>query len=280
MFDANISAFYISTSLGVWRVTAAGVQKLTSDEYGGKHYSWYTEDAYSQADGWSKLFWVTNVCLSPDKRYIIYRSNRDCYDNPAGYTSIWRVDLETGAEQRILECNAINSIDGFVTDNLAIIDARNLLDVSTGTITPLMLPELPNRNVAAAGFGYIACTSYSEKDADGLSSLYIFRVEPATGALTEVFTKRGYFSSFGFSPSGELAYVEYGTDPDQGVVTLMFFDFKEMTVRFLEDMLGNSYQELGGAVVRAIWLTEDAMLLNVSSVVDNKGVELTWLAEW
>ena len=62
--------------------------------------------------------------------------------------------------------------------------------------------------------------------------------------------------------------------------SLMLFDFEKTTVRLLEDVLGDAYQELDGDVIRAIWLSENAMLLNVCSVVDNKGVYLTWLAQW
>ena len=256
-FDAKRAAFYISSALGVWRVTADGVsKKLTTDEYGGRHYSWHTEAAFSPEVGWSRLFWVSNAELSPDKQYIIYCTNRDCYADLNNNLSVWRIDLETGVEQRLLEGNAINTIDGFVTDNLAIINSRLLLDVSTGAVIPLTLPELPNRSVNAAGFGYIVCTSYKEED-NGLSTLHIFCAEPKNGTLKEVFVEQGYFTNFGFSPSGNFAYAGYGTDPERGVETLMLFDFEANTVRFLEDVLGAAYQQLGGdAVIRANWLAE------------------------
>jgi hypothetical protein len=280
LYDAEYPALYVSTFLGIWRITANGVStKLSADEFDGNHYSWHVAAAYSPQEGWSKLFWIANAILSPDKRYIVYRSNRDCYDDLSDNTSIWRIDLETGEEQRILEGNAVNTINGFVTDKLILVDQRFLLDVSNGKTIPITLPELPNRSIDGTGFGYIVCTSYSE-DVPGVSTLLIFSIDPETGALTEMFSEQGLFYKFGFSPSGKNAYVVYGRTPNRGAETLMLFDFEKTTARLLEDVPGDAYKELDGDVIRAIWLSENAMLLNVCSVVDNKGVYLTWIAQW
>ena len=279
-FDSNRSALYVSTFLGIWRVSADGKsEKLTSDEYDGRHYSWHDEAAYIHESGWSGLFWVTHMTLSPDRRYIVYQSNRDCYNERNANTSIWRIDLETDEEQLILEGNAVNTINGFVTDKLALIDGRFLLDVSNGEIIPITLPDTPNRSLIDTGFGYIVCDSYKEEDA-GLSSLNIFRVEPTTGTLTEVFAEIGVFRGFRFSPSGRFAHAEYGTDPNRGAETLMLFNFEKMSTQLLENVLGEVHQKLNGDIIRAQWLTDNAMLLQVISNVESKGVSSTWLAQW
>ena len=108
----------------------------------------------------------------------------------------------------------------------------------------------------------------------------VFSIDPMNAALTEVFNERGYFSGFGFSPSGKYAYAGYGTNPNQGVKTVMLLDFEGMTTQMLEDRVGDAFFELGGAVIRSHWLTDNAMLLNVQSVVDGKGVFETWIADW
>jgi len=276
--DPERSALYVSTSLGIWRITADGLSKqLTSDEYEGKNSSWHEMAAYDSQHGMFRLFWTATAVLSPDKRFIIFRTNRDCYDGPN--MSIWCIDLQTDEEQRILEGNAANIINGFVTDRIALVDERFLLDVTTGMITPVTLPDLPNRSIAGTGFGYIVCESYLEEDA-GLSSLSVFRVEPETGALVELFTEHGVFRGFGFSPSGKFAYASYGTEPNRGSETLMLFDFDNMTARLLEDILGETFQELGGTVSRANWLTDNSMLLNIFSIVEDMGVYDTWIANW
>ena len=110
--------------------------------------------------------------------------------------------------------------------------------------------------------------------------MLIIGVDPETGALAELFSEQGFFYKFGFTPSGKSAYVVYGKDPGRGAETLMIFDFAKMSVRLLEDILGEAYKELGGDVIRAIWHSEHAMLLNVRSVVDGRGADFTWLAKW
>ena len=276
--DPGRSALYVSTALGVWRVTADGHSKqLTSDEYEGNSSSWHESAAYDRQHGMFRLFWTANAVLSPDKRFIIFRTNRDCYDGMN--MSVWRIDLHTDEEQRILDGNAVNVINGFVTDRLALIDERFLLDVQTGAITSVTLPDLPNRSIVGTGYGYIVCESYREEDA-GLSSLSVYRVEPETGALTELFTVRGVFRGLEFSPSGKFAYALYGTEPNRGAETLMLFDFDNMTTKMLEDLLGEAYQDLGGTVSRASWLTDASVLLNIFSLVDGTGVYLARIASW
>jgi len=279
-FDPEGSALYVSTSLGIWRITADGrSEKLTTDEYDGKHSSWHEMAAYDRREEMFRLFWISShVHLSPDRRFIIHTTNRDCYENGSNM-SVWRIDLETGEEQRIVEGNAANTIDGFVTNRLVLIDQRFLLDVHSGETTPVTLPDLPNRSIVDTGHGYIVCGSYKDEDG-GLSSLHIFRLEPETGALTESFTGRGVFREFRFSPSGKLAYVGYGTEPNRGAETLMLISFDDMAARLLEDTLGGAFQELGGTVARANWLTDNALLLNVWSFVENNNVYSTWIAEW
>jgi len=279
VFDAERSVLYVSTFLGVWKISPDGTSiKLTADEYNGMHYSQHDTAAYDDHIG-SSLFWTANALISPDSRFIIYRSNRDCYDEGSENMSLWRIDLETGEEQRILEGNAVNRIDGFVTDTMMLIDQQFLLDVSTGASVQVSLPNLSNRFIESTGFGYIICSSYREEEA-GLSSLYIFRVEPETGALTEVLTISGVFRDSGFSASGKYAYANYGSEPDQGAVTVLFFDLENSTIMFLEDVLGETYNELGGTVTRAKWLTGNSMLLQVLSIIDDVGVYRTWIAKW
>jgi len=279
MFDAEHSALYVSTFLGVWQISPDGTsRKLTTDEYNGMHYSQHDTAAYDDHIG-SSLFWTANALMSPDGSFIIYRSNRDCYTEGSENMSLWRIDLETGEEQRILEGNSVNRIDGFVTDTMVLIDQQFLLDVSTGESIQVSLPNLSNRFIESTGFGYIICSSYRDEDA-GLSSLYIFRVEPETGALTDVLTISGVFRDSGFSASGRFAFATYGSDPDQGAVTALIFDLENSTIRFLEDVLGKAYNELDGIVTRAKWLTDNSMLLQVLSIIDDAGVYRTWIASW
>jgi hypothetical protein len=279
LYDAGRSAMYVSTTLGIWRITADGLSmKLTSDEFDGKHSSQHEFEAHK--GDYFRLFWVSNhIYLSPDNRYIIYQSNRDCYDSMNSNMSVWRIDLHTNVEQRILEGNAYNTINGFVTDKLALVDQQFLLDVSTGEMIPVALPELPNRSIVDTGFGYIVCETYRDED-KGLSSLHIFHYETTTGTLVELFNERGVFRGFGFSPSGKRAFVEYGTDPNRGSETVMLFDFEKTTTQLLEDVLGETFQELDGVIIRAKWLADNTMLLNTWSRVDNTKVENTWVAVW
>ena len=277
--DTERSAMYVSTSLGIWRITADQRSvKITSDEYNGMHSSWHEKAAFDNRYGMPRLFWIAHATLSPDRRYIIYQTNRDCYNEDEN-TSIWRIDLQTGEEQRLVEGNADNTINGFVTDSIALIDEQFLLEVTTGKTVPVTFPDLPNRSVIDTGFGYVACYSYKEEDA-GQSSVTVFSIDTANAELTEIITERGYFSDFGFSPYGKYASVGYGTDPNQGVTTVMIFDFEAKTIQMLEEKLGGAYNELSGAVIRSHWLADNAMLLNVQSVVDNKGVFKTWLVQW
>jgi hypothetical protein len=280
-FDAERSALYVSTSLGIWQITADGVsKKLTADEYDGKHYTWHTTEAYSPNEGWSRLFWISNhIYLNPDKRFIIYTSNRDCYENWTNNMSVWRIDLATGEEQRILDSSAQNIINGFVTNKMLLIDQQFLLDVSNGELIPIELPDLPNRYIEDTGFGYIVCSSYKDEDA-GLSTLHIFRVDPESGLLSEVLAQQGVFRGFGFSLSGKVAYANYGENPNHGAETLMLFDFEDMSTRLLEDVLGEAFNELGGIVVRANWLSDNTLLLWVYSFVENRSVYTTWIANW
>jgi hypothetical protein len=279
-FDAERSALYVSTALGIWRVTTDGTsKKLSSDEFDGQHYSWHNEKSYDNNAGWSSLLWITHMALSPDRRYIIYQSNRDCYGDGTDFTSVWRIDLESFDEHMILDGSSTNTINGFVTDTLVLIDKQNLLDVSTGEIRPITLPGLPNLSIVSIGHGYLVCQSYNEEDG-GLASLHVFRVDPISGGLTEVITESGYFGSFVFSPSGKIAFVKYGTDPNRGYETLMLFDFAEMSTQMLDSILGEEFQKLGGVVSDASWITDNALLLNILSIVENEGVFHTWIAEW
>ena len=95
-----------------------------------------------------------------------------------------------------------------------------------------------------------------------------------------MFAEQGVFRGFGFSPSGRAAYVEYGSEPNRGAETLMLFDFEQKSTQLLEDMLGEEYLKIDGTVVRAKWITDNAMLLNVWSVIENVGVYRSWIAEW
>ena len=160
-----------------------------------------------------------------------------------------------------------------------LIDQQLLLDVSSGKLVQIELPDLPNRYLEDTGYGYIVYSSYRDEDA-GLSMLHIFRVDTESGSLNEVLAQRGVFRGFGFSMSGKTAYANYGEDPNHGAETLILFDFEDMSSRSLEDVLGEAFHELGGIVVRANWLSDNTLLLWVCSFVEDRNVYNTWIASW
>ena len=205
--------FLAYTSEGIWRIdpTTMAAEKITADTYQGKSMAEVREDLKTRLG--DHLAWIDSVAISPDGKTVVYRTNRDT--NVLGYTSVWKVDLDTTEENQLITPTLWNDIVGFLSNDCAVVGSlenTRMVVVSSGKITALDFPELPNFDIKGVGDGKAVFSSYANDDSD--SFMYVSQVNEATGTVTELTHMTGYFGGTPvFSPAGDKIAMGYGTDP-------------------------------------------------------------------
>lgn len=227
--------FLAYTNEGIWRIdpTTMSAELLTADTYQGKTIDEVQEDLKTRLG--EHLAWVDRVEISPDGKTVVYRTNRDT--DALNNTSIWKLDLDTAKEEQLLTPAYHNDLVGFLFNDCAVVGSlenTRMVEVSSGKVTALEFPELPNFDIKGVGDGKVVFSSYANDDSD--SFMYVSQVNEATGTVTELTHVTGYFSGTPvFSPAGDKIAMGYGTDPEYGTDDVMIVDTKKSTQVLLSE---------------------------------------------
>lgn len=244
------------TDMGIWRIDPVSMQtsKLTSDLHMGKTQLQVADDKKEVNEDWY-LSWIENVSVSPDGRYIAYRTNRDC--NEVSQTSIWCIDLSDGSEQQIDTPQYNNDIVGFLNEKEVVVgslDDTRIINAESKKITNLSMPNLPNICVTGVNDGSLIYTTYSDSSSN--TTAVINQVNVTTGSLIESTRISGYLNvEPKFSTSGKIA-IGCGTDPDVGINDVMIIDpqLKE------EKLLSEYNADISGNLNEFQWINDDILM--------------------
>ena len=271
------SRFYAWTDGGIWKVDAAqgaGI-KMTEDFYQGMSYTALAEEA----DARHPLFWIENPLVSPNGRYVVYRSNRSA---PKDYGDcLWALDGESGQEvQLTADSGVYRSPEGFVGPTEVLVsnisdDRRtySILDAATGAETPVQLPDLPNLSVQATSPAGFAALGYYDDSSRGTA---IVRIQG--GQVETVRTLEGVYGRVRFSPGGRQAGLSYDLDPQRPDSELLLLDLTAGTERPLrgdgEAQGPPALDDLSWSLSDFAWISDSALLVTYSGP-EGQGDE-TW----
>ena len=263
---SNKNVYLAFTDKGIWQIDPIEqiATKITSDTYLGKTQAELSLTLRKENPN-SYLLWIDNVAISPAGDYIVFRTNRDA-DNP-DETSVWKVNLKSNSERRILSPNINNDIVGFISDNAIVVGSLSntrIANLDSGNCKPVDVPLLQNVCVKGVKDGKVVVTSY--QDGSTITTAYINQVNLDTGEMTELSRVSGYLSGEPeFSPSGNKIALGYGSDAMTGINDVVIVDAISKThSRVSESLLtAQSANPISSNVTRYLWLNEDTVLTNV-----------------
>lgn len=185
------SSYYTYTSWGIWKINTENLllDKLTSDEYEGKTYLEIimTIPNDDTVDNEGTLCWIDQVQISPDNNIIVYRSNRGSKN--LSETSIWKLDLKTRVEEKVLIEDLYNNIDGFASNDVIVVGSAGngntrLVNLTNLNVKKIEIPNEPNVSVQGVKNGKLFYTTYENGSTQTTTVLNELDIE--TGKLTEL----------------------------------------------------------------------------------------------
>lgn len=266
LHSADSTVYLAYTDVGIWRIDAinGGTEKITSDMYEGESRA--NIDAALKAKNSNKyLTWIDGAQIDSSGRYVVYRTNRDTATK--GETSIWKVDLQTLSERRLVGPTVNNDIIGFVSSDSIVVgslDNTRVISISSGRVESVDVPSLPNICVKAVGHGTLTYTTRQE--GASLSTAVVAELDGQTGKLTEIKSVSGYLDGIpSFSPSGTKLAFTYGDNPETGVNSIRVVDTSsktEMTVA--KDSMSTQRSQTEGYFSKCLWLNDNILLTGCS----------------
>ncbi len=187
--DGEENSYYIYGNLGIWKIDTEklSLDKITSDEYNGKTYSDLMNEIgnndTSDNDGF--LVWIDQAVISPNNDYIVYRSNRGSEN--LNETSIWKIDLKTRKEEKVLVENLYNDIIGFASENVIVVGSTGntrLVNLKTLKVQDVKIPQVENMAVQSVRNGKLLYSTY--KDGDEYTTIILNEINFETGELAEL----------------------------------------------------------------------------------------------
>lgn len=186
---SEVNSYYVYTSWGIWKIDTNKLclDKLTSDEFNGKTYMEIINEMQNDETvaNESSLFWIDSVRISPNNNYMVYRSNRGS-ENPSE-TSIWKLDLKTRAEEKVLNEAIYNDIVGFISDDVLVVGSTQdtrLVNLNNLKSQEIKIPSVPNMSVQGVKNGKLFYTTYEDGSIETTTVLNELNLE--TGELTEL----------------------------------------------------------------------------------------------
>lgn len=252
--SSETNSYYVYTDRGIWSIDVNELRadKITTDIFAGKSYDEIRKD---KIDNGGFLLWIDNVILSPNNEYIVYRTNRDTNDLSA--MSIWKIDINDGKEEKILDAHIDNDIVGFISnENIVVGSTKNtrMINVINKNINNIAIPKLENVMVKGVCNGKLIYTSY--ENGSSLSTLVANDVNLNNGNITELNKFNGYITGFPvFSNDGNQFAFMCGNDTEKIA--------KEVTIVNLNK---NEYKVLGNKegvnVENIIWVEDEFLIKN------------------
>lgn len=165
------SGFYACTDIGIWKLDPDNrtATKISSDSYNGQA----RESILSSMTSENSLFWIDNPIVSPDGKYVVYRSNRTAPD--ASGDCVWVLNGDTGVETQLTQnTGTYRAIQGFISNTEILVEnyagdttSYSVLNIETGAESPVAMPQLDNLMVfAVSANGYVALSSYDDTSED------------------------------------------------------------------------------------------------------------------
>ena len=260
------SRFYAWTDAGIWKIDPeqGTGSKVTSDFYQGMHYTALAEDA----DACHHLFWIGNPMVSPDGRYVVYRSNRSA---PKDYGDcLWALDGTSGRELQLTsDAHVYRVPEGFVGPTEVLVanlsgdtpTAYSVVDVATGAEMSLQMPTLPNVSICATSPAGYAALGYYDDAACGTAIVQIQGKD-----VTTVQDFPGIYGTIHFSPSGAWAGISYNLDLSRPDSELLLFDLCSEAERYLSDDAASLMDHPGSASISDFaWISDNALLVTTES---------------
>lgn len=256
--SSETESYFISTDLGIWKLELDELKanKITSDEYNGKNYNEIKND-YTPNIQDDYLLWIDNVVVSPNNDYIIYRTNRDCEE--LNTTSIWKLDVKTGKEEKINEPRIDNDIVGFISDEDIVVGSLNdtrLVNIFDLTVNKIELPRLENLCVKAVRNGILVFTNY--ENGSSVSSVVINEVDLNNAALSAIENFSGYYSGAPiFSNDGSMLAIKTCKNADECPTDVLIVDLENKTYHTLNDKNDLDKDD----IIQTIYWNDDNQLL-------------------
>lgn len=183
------NSYYTYTSWGIWKIDTEklSLDKLTTDEFEGKTYIEIINEIGNDetVDNEGSLYWIDSVQISPNNNYIVYRSNRGSEN--LSETSIWKLDLKTRAEEKVLMEDLYNDIVDFASDDVIVVGSTQntrLVNLTNLNVQKIKIPNEPNVSVQGVKNGKLFYTTYEDGSEQTTTVLNELNIE--TGELTEL----------------------------------------------------------------------------------------------
>lgn len=256
--NSKENLFVVYTDLGIWRIDISdnSAVKISSDPQ---------VDANRVTPDEGYIVWIDNAMLSPSGSYIVYRSNRDSKN--LDYTSIWKINLETGNETKIINAAENNDIVGFIDENNIVtgsINETKIVNIINGNTININVPDVPNMVVKAVNKGKFVYTGYP--DGSSISTAYIGELNTITGKIKPITTITGYLDAdVSFTPSGNKIAIGYGEEPANGINDIVVVDFTNNTGKRTEnsaEKFNIINTEKKKVINKYLWFDEDAIFVN------------------
>ncbi len=183
------SSYYTFTNWGIWKIDTEklSLDKLTSDKYEGKTYMEIMNEIPNDdtADNEGFLCWIDSAQISPNNNYIVYRSNRGSED--LSETSVWKLDLKTRVEEKVLKEDLYNDIIGFASDDVIVVGSKintRLVNLSNLNVQKIEIPPEPNMCVMGVKNGKLFYRTY--ENGSEQTTTVVNELSLETGKLTEL----------------------------------------------------------------------------------------------
>lgn len=268
--------FLAFTDMGIWKIDPQRLlsTKITTDLYLGRTQAEISEDLRA-LDPEAYLVWIDNVHISPNGKYVVYRTNRDI--GKLDDTSIWRIDLDNYSEEQLVSPELNNDIVGFIYDDAVVIGSlenTRMVNIQSQNSTAIEIPELPNACVKAVKDGTIVFSSY--ENGSSRSTAYINEVDLNTGEMSEITSVSGYLDGEpDFSPSGKKLAIGCGEDALTGIDDVVIVNTNTGNQMMLSDtaQVTRRSREASNIITNCLWLGEETLLLNTQEENDIPEVE-------
>ena len=192
------NSYYIYWHFGIWEINTDDltINKITSDEYNGKSYIDIRNEMNGDNDDGMNgyLIWIDSAEISPNNEYIVYRTNRE--NEYSSETSIWKVDLNTGIEEKVMDANINTDIVGFASDDVIIVGSTGntrLVNVKNLNVAEIEIPQVENMSVQSVKNGKLIYKTYKEGRSDYTTILNEINLE--NGEIKELDRFVGYYST-------------------------------------------------------------------------------------
>lgn len=280
------SSFYDCTDIGIWKLDPDNrtATKVTSDSYNGQARLSILSSMTSE----NSLFWIDNPIVSPDGKYVVYRSNRTAPD--ASGDCVWVLNGDTGVETQLTQnMGTYRAIQGFISNTEILVEnyagdttSYSVLNIETGAESPVAMPQLDNLMVfAVSANGYVALSSYDDTSADTTI------VKVTSTGVSVISELQNCYGKVGFSPSGDKVGIVFNEDNSKPDNNMVLVDLASGTAQELSQLPAAQERDIGkdACISDFSWLNDEAILVmqkvppgeDDPAAGDAYPVEMTWL---